>query len=284
MPDLLNIFHDSSGLVTVALFQHKAGTAQQHFQDFNVNVPPDMVAIGGGGEAQESPNGALLTASYPNDDLSAWLVSSKDHFEPEPHYLTAYAIGLKIQGMSREQLMSAIHIADGVSGAEQHPEASATMPSGYRLVGGGFNVEWQLSPTSLGNLATASFPETSLSWMARSKDHGGVQNVDAASPARLHVYAIGLREQLPIGRINVAIELQESTQAPHPVGVADMTPGFALTGGGAKVNWRNNGNLLWRLKPVITTANQAFEVASKDHIVPDPCTVTAYALGIQIVR
>lgn len=35
--------------------------------------------------AAEGPRGGLLTASYPNQHLSAWLASSKDHIEAQAH-------------------------------------------------------------------------------------------------------------------------------------------------------------------------------------------------------
>jgi len=62
----LNTFNDSSGLVTVGVFKRIAGTPQQHFFDFSVDVPENMIAIGGGGEAQLMPTGALLTAMSAN--------------------------------------------------------------------------------------------------------------------------------------------------------------------------------------------------------------------------
>lgn len=270
----LNTFYDASGLVTVAVFRSVSPSPQQHQTDLAAYVAEDMVVIGGGGVAAEFPEGALLTASYPNDNLTAWLVSSKDHEVPNPHTLTAYAIGLKIQGMTRQQLLDAIHINVADSGLGQHPEASATMPSDFLLVSGGFKVEW----SGEGNLGTASFPSNSFSWTAKSKDHL------KRSPANLRAYAIGLREHLPVGRVQVSINTQESTVSNHPAASADLTDGFALTGGGAEVHWHGQGNLLWRLQPVITTSDQEFLTSSKDHVKPDPSTITAYALGIRILR
>ena len=75
---------DSSGKITVAVFERIAGNAQQHFHDFAIDVPPGFVAIGGGVEGARHPKGNLITASYPNHDYSSWLVSSKDHSQPNP--------------------------------------------------------------------------------------------------------------------------------------------------------------------------------------------------------
>jgi hypothetical protein len=284
MSEQLNEFTDASGKVTVAVFRQRAGNAQSHFFDLAVDVPGDMVAIGGGAEAASFPVGALLTASYPNHDLSAWLVSSKDHLVEHRHRLTGYAIAVRIAGMSRDALLKSIRVSVQDSGVAQHPEASATLPSAFRLVSGGFKIEWteglstqQLPP---GNLATASFPQNTYSWTARAKDHGAV------SPANLRVWAIGLRRQLPAGRVLGAIEDRGSTVAQHPEATADLPDGFALTGAGARVNWQvspfSEGSLLWRLAPTTNTANQEVRASAKDHLQYSPATITTYALGIRI--
>src|SRR3954454_22664469 len=271
----LNTFQDASGLVTVSIFEITSPNEQQHFTDFGVNVDPDMICIGGGGMAAEFPQGALLTASYPNDDLSGWLVSLKDHEVANPHFLTAYAIGLKIQGLSRNQLLNdfvRVDVADSGTGA--HPEAPASNPGNFLLVSGGFRVDWH----GAGNLATASFPENNFSWKARSKDH------DISDPSNLRVFAIGIRQNLPVGRVIVRIESTDSASAEHPASVAALPPGFAMTGGGAEVNVHGAGNLLWKLQPATRTDRQDFSGASKDHVHFDPATITTYVMGITIVR
>jgi hypothetical protein len=103
-----------------------------------------------------------------------------------------------------------------------------------------------------------------------------------SSPANIRAYAISLRENLPVGQVRVAIDSDESGVSSHPSVVADMTDGFALTGGGADVHWRGAGNLLWRLEPTTTTSNQEFAASFKDHDISDPSSIAAYALGIQI--
>jgi hypothetical protein len=76
-------------------------TRRQHWIEDEILVgDDDMIAIGGGGRASDNP-GALLTASHPNDDLSGWVVSSKDHEVPDPHQLVTFVIGMKIDGMTR---------------------------------------------------------------------------------------------------------------------------------------------------------------------------------------
>jgi hypothetical protein len=269
----LNTFQDASGKVTVAVFSHKGSPAQAHWINEEVLVADEeMIAIGGGGTATDSPQGALLTASYPNDDLSGWIVSSKDHEVSNPHELITYVIGMKIAGMSKQQLLHLVSVTRSDSGEAPHPEAETGVSSEkFVLVGGGFRVDWR----GAGNLGTASFPSTEFSWKARSKDH------DISDPSNLRVFAIGIRRDLPVGQVIGAISMAGSSQAPHPAAVATVEEGFALTGGGAEVHFNGAGNLLWKLEPA-TSRDPSFSAASKDHVDSDPSTITAYALGIRI--
>jgi hypothetical protein len=270
---LRNTFLDASGRITTAVFSHRGSPAQAHWIEEEILVAdPDMIAVGGGGTGTDFPQGNLLTASHPNNDLSGWVVSSKDHEVSDPVELQTFVIGLKIKGMSRRDLLNGVSITEADSGIAPHPEAETGIRSDeFVLVGGGFRVFWEKA----GNLATASFPSTDFTWKARSKDQ------DIPDPANLHVWAIGLRRNLPLGgTVIVDIERADSSQAPHPVATARLAPGFALTGGGAEVHW-HFGNLLWKLEPS-TSSDPTFSAASKDHMHPDPSTLTAYALGIRI--
>jgi hypothetical protein len=235
--------------------------------------------FGGGSVPAETTNGALLTASYPNDDLSDWLVSSKDHEVPNPHLLTAYSTRMEIEGKTRVQLRDIIIVNEAGSTTAAHPEAEVSLPPEYSLMGGGLRVDWQ----GAGNLATASFPtDVRNTWKARSKDH------DFSDSSKLTVFAIGIRSYLGGASsgltrvVSTSFQKVDSAEAPHPSSEAELEPGFALCGGGAEVHWKNNGNLLWSLEPATGTNRQSFTGRSKDHMVSDPSTITTYAMGIQI--
>lgn len=144
-------------------------------------------------------------------------------------------------------------------------------------MGGGFHVNWIDYNPNGGNLATASFPETAMTWKARSRDHYVV------SRAILTVYAIGIRENLPVGKIERSIQTKDSEDAQHPNATADVLPVIALTGGGAEVHWTGASNLLWKLRPTTETTNQDFTAGSKDHQAVSPDTLTVYSVGIKIV-
>jgi len=267
-----NTFTDSSGRVTVAVFEHIGDPPQHHWIEEEILVGDgDMIAIGGGGIASEHP-GALLTASHPNNDLSGWVVSSKDHLEQDPHKLVTYVIGLKIAGMTRGELRDSIFVSVADSGVTPHPEAETGRPNdSFVMIGGGFRVDWH----GAGNLATASFPATEFSWKARSQDH------QESDPSNIRVFAMCLRRNLPVGQIAVSIQRSDSGQAPHPAAIANAANGFALTGGGAEVHTNGPGNFLWKLEPA-TNNSPTFAAASKDHRESSPATLTTYAIGIRL--
>ena len=130
---------DASGNIIITLFQRQAPDLQEHFDDFEVGVSPDMVAIGGGVIGGEGPPGALVTASYPNMDLTSWFVSTKDHESPQSYQVTAYALGMIIRGMGRDQLFDSIKVTTANSGVFPHPVAEAGIPDdSFLLVSGGF--------------------------------------------------------------------------------------------------------------------------------------------------
>ena len=231
-----------------------------------------MIAIGGGGTGSDQPFGNMLTSSFPNEDLSGWVVSSKDHEIADPVQLTTYVIGLKIAGMGRQQLLDSVFVTVADSGEAPHPEAETGVPSDeFLLIGGGFQVNFR----GAGNIATASFPSSPFSWKARSKDH------DISDPSNLRVFAVCLRKQLPVGVVEVAVTRADSGQAPHPSAVATVSPGFALTGGGGEVHFNGAGSLLYNLQPSVSF-DATFAASSKDHIDPDPSTLTAFAVGIRL--
>src|SRR5260370_36255115 len=109
----LNTFHDASGLVTVVVFSNRGNPEREVWIDEEILVGDgEMIAIGGGGAASDgfantfSPGGpgALLTASFPNGDLSGWTVGARDQQSPQTYGLVTYVIGMKIARVSRQQL------------------------------------------------------------------------------------------------------------------------------------------------------------------------------------
>ncbi|GAA4804451.1 M4 family metallopeptidase [Lysobacter hankyongensis] len=259
---------DVSGKVTIAVFERYSDNTLSHNTDFAVTVPSDYVVIGGGGEGKENPQGNLLTASYPNSGLTAWLVSTKDHVNPDPVRVRAWAIGLKVAGMSAAQVRSSLNVSTATSAFVAHPDITANLPGGYVLVGGGFKVNWSGS----GNIATASAP-SGTGWRVRSKDHY------VSSPATAQAFAIGFPASVAgIGTFASTVNSALSGVAAHPTTTASLAGGYALTGCGAFVNWSGNGNVLWKIRPL---SPAGCSVASKDHIQSSAASIYGYAIGLR---
>ncbi|MGC5568082.1 hypothetical protein ACPYPG_35295 [Streptomyces sp. FR-108] len=279
---------DASGLVTTAVFRRQAARDRQHFTDLAADVDGDMVAIGGGATAVDAPRGALLTASYPADDGSAWLASSKDHNVPQPHRLTAFAIGMRIDGVTRERLAAELLTVVRTRGAHAaHPFASARPPAGHTLIGGGFRVNWR-DPGgghTEGNLATASFPRAGGVWTARSKDHL------VSSPCAIDAYAVCLKSSFVVDGVRYTVDVRtDFTESggdpvPHPSAALPLpASGHVLTGIGAEALPTEPGSLLWRLEPTADGTGPGVRSGSKDHGERSPGTLCAWTLGIRLVR
>lgn len=82
---------------------------------------------------------------------------------------------------------------------------------------------------------------------------------------------------IPSGKSSRRIHAQTSASAAHPSATATLAPGFLLAGGGAQSSSAGAGQLLVQSSPSSTTSWYA---ESKDHIVSDLGSVTAFAIGI----
>lgn len=292
---------DSSGKVTVSIFEFKNPTMPiQGHNDIQVNVDADegWVCVGGGGSGNGSP-GNFLTRSCPsqdeigNADWKGWRISSRDHENPDPCQLLGFAIGMKVDGLTREQLISNLKLFSADSVSIPHPEGISSVENGFLLLGGGFDVLDQ----TVGNMATATFPISTFSWMARSEDE------KFASPSRIRVFAIGIRANLlkphptgpSIGNVVTTYASTESTYALSTTATQMPLSGFALCGGGAVVHTATPGPdnndwapmFLWNLMPGIvghpspTPPEQLFNGSAIQHLWPAEGTLTAYAMGIK---
>ncbi|MEU6058114.1 hypothetical protein [Streptomyces sp. NPDC047097] len=277
---------DASGLITTAVFRRRTEDARSHVLDLPVAVPDDMVVVGGGAVAEDGPVGALLTASYPAHDLTEWRVSSKDHVVPQAHRLTGYAIGLRIEGVSRRRLAEELLLVRRVGSAQAaHPEAAAPVPPGHVLLGGGFRVGWHDGPHALGagNLATASYPVEGTEWRVRAKDHL------VSHPSTVDAYAVCLRDSFTVDGVPYRVQglvRTEGSEAPveRPAATVSLHgTGHALTGIGADVRPREPGSLLWRLAPVAEDGGPGAAAGGKDHLEWAPTTLGVYALGVRLL-
>ena len=146
------------------------------------------------------------------------------------------------------------------------------MGADYICIGGGAYASYGGGP---GALLTESRPWSDLSgWTGSSKDHKYANN------HYLYVYAIGLKlDGVDKYTLHNQIRIVQNTSQiqQHPNVGATLPSGYALIGGGARVNWSGAGNLLTESYPSGSTWN----ASSKDHLLTSPASITAYAIGIR---
>ena len=242
--------------------------------------------LGGGGRVicDDAQTGAFLSAMYPeedDDEVSGrkWIVESRDHLIPFPHQLIAFAVcartndGKLIPQASYKSKSLKSDLAD-------HPFKVVTLPDGFILVGGG--AETKGAPDK-GQLLTASCPgPEGESWLAKSKDH-----IVPDRPSVIRVHAIGLKRDF-LEKNNVMVVRSgpnESIRQSHPR-TAQTIPG-RIIGGGAEDKYKSEtagGNMLSGSFPSETPKPpkpiKLWQVEGRDHIVPDPAVIRAYAIGV----
>lgn len=285
--------------VTMVMSQ-KTGPAN-HPTSTSPNFPAGMpttslILSGGGARAESTGNGSLLTETAlfkaANGEVY-WRASAKDHLAADPAAIEAYATYLYLPPQEWES-----HRVTMTGAVASHPVATATLPPGYTMTGGGCTSNWKTSAGAAGNLLTASFPANANTWECRAKDHG------VASPASLTAHVIGIR---PRAGVNVVppvmlITRERSDVRSHPTafapGLTTLGPnapgtGYIVTGGGALAQTAAGapGQLLTATYPETLPYSPfggtpvqlptGWRAHSKDHAYASPGTVDAFAINLR---
>lgn len=279
--------------VTVSIWT-ATDPAASHHDLFTIEIGSegdnDWVCIGGGVRGSGSP-GNFLTASFPSDDFKSWNVASRDHINLDAVPLIGFAIGMKIPPLNKQELITNLQVKKNTSDSAPHPKISSSVDTdnGYLLLGGGFRVLDQIA----GNLGTASYPDSTISWRAHSKDH------DISSPSRITAFAIGIRSTLTksngiaVGTVTTSFNSFECNRflgLIHECSVKPLT-GFALCGGGGNAHFPDlptAGRYLFALEPVFVLESnpndQQLFISRTGEIeirILEP--LTAYAMGIKFL-
>lgn len=268
-------FVDATGTVTVRI-KECGWVGPSNRPTATCSMDADFVLIGGGAQIENQGN-ALLTASYPDSGLSTWWAASKDHYYGYPHRLRAYAIGLKLAGISSATLRSYVRLESRSSTSASHsPSATAELPSGYKLIGGGASMSWNGS----GILLTESSPD-GFQWVARGKDH--IYGDTGLATA----YAIGITTgTIPgFGELDVTVNSVSSwTNSGYATATASTPSGWVLGSVGGVAQYSGAGRMLGQLVPFLdnpTNTRPGATVGSKDHRYHNAGTTTAYAISVR---
>lgn len=177
---IYNYATDSSGKVkTVVVYDRAVGLKN----DVSTSLPNDYVLIGGGGYSV-SDTGYFMTASYPDDSLTTWTVKFSQPAKLN-NIIYAYAVGLKLEGLTKAQLKANIQLMAGID--------SASVDSSYVLIGGGTKVTY----AGKGKRLIKSRPGGNT-W------YGATTGYLPADSATMTTYAIGIKKDIPVfGSLNV---------------------------------------------------------------------------------
>lgn len=305
LPQLVGYTTDGSGLLMTGIWSsfttvpRSTVIAPRVAQTNTIVAPFDFVVVGGGGVGARVPNGALLTRTE-RTGWSQWTVSTQDTPEfPELHNNQTLVIGMKIEGLAREELAAMVTVTEAPSGvnATNHPHAEVLPPLGHVVLGGGA-VSRSLAFPQFGQLLTMSAPipilmgfcwqgrcgedSGAIGWRAQSKDHL------TPAPGWVIVSVVSMPDQIDLDGQRFRVEQYArgvtSPIAAHPtIIVPGMSGQFALTGVGGRANWPppQAGSLLWQLLPRPDLAG--VQVSSKDHGWPSPVSITGYTIGVRLV-
>lgn len=247
-----------------------ASTSAAQFTNFAADVPQDYVVIGGGVRGAAAPQAHLLIASYPSTDRTAWVVSTKEVQHSAPTAITAWALALKVAGLTRAQLLANMTYRSTTSATSANPSATSLSPEGYVQLGRGF----QLVTATASNVAWASYPTSSTAWTVAAQERG------VSSLSAIRSYVIGIRINLPVGLVTALTATLAQVQ---PAAKVRAAAGHVLTGCGARVSWEGGaGTLLWQIEPQLSATSGSCDVRGTEHIYGSPATVGAQAIGIRI--
>jgi hypothetical protein len=258
-------------------FFYATTTNPANHPSISVSVPSGYAMVGGGAWVHDySGNGAWLVKSYPMDDGISWKAESKDHIIQDPHCLTVFAIGMRIDGVDPAYLRSMIIIRKATStNISNFPEATVVLPDNYILVGGGATDNYN----GYGNMLTASYPTSTSSWHAEGKAYR------RSDPSTITAYAIGIANiSYPtVGYLGVTIR-QNTIDVPSGPEIesvyAPVWEGYALTCPGGYCTYNGYGRMLLGVFPMDTPAD-ANTISKDSDVYPDYGTDSALAIGIE---
>ncbi len=255
---------------------HGQPSTQTSQPSLSLNTFSSFHILGGGAMVERPEEEIFLWASYPNSGQE-WEAKAKDHSTQSTGVLFVYCIAADIPP-------SDYIIVQNTSPAPvNHPQAEATLPPEFVLVGGGARVNWNQTTTP-GNLLYASRPGSGESWFAAAKDHL------IADPATVTAYAIGVRRSF-FDALNLKVvrfRANSVTGVAHSMITCgpDNEQEATLISGGAQTHWSGAGSLLKASSPNIPSGGPhparpfAWLAGGKEHFASDPNTITAWALAL----
>jgi hypothetical protein len=259
--------------LTIELHEATTSTPAAH-PAITMNIPSGFPILGGGAAVEYGNGpGSLLTAMFPASSVD-WQARAKEHGPPSPATIGVACFAASIP-------LAEYLIVDATSPAPvNHPDATAMLPPGFVLVGGGARVN--VEDRAPGSLLWASRPAAGQGWYAAAKAHVW------ASPATVTAFAIGVTSSFLAAKALTVVRFHgdAATAVPHPGADCGAGAGPALIGGGAETHWRGAGSLLTASIPVnpsvppVPAGPYLWTARGKDHMLSDPSTISAWGLAL----
>jgi hypothetical protein len=216
--------HINTSKVTTRVYVCKRTAVAASSARAQCPVEPDFVLVGGGAEIIGAPEPAgLLTSSYPFNSTTWWAQSNSVQ-SGSLHKLRAYAIGLKLDGLSRAMVEAAIRRRSVNSTDSQAPSASLTVPAGHLLLSGGARTH-----DIARHFLTASYPVDTVTWKASAKDH----NVPFVSYIETHTISIAACPSLRVNYCLTSHHLSGDSPVGDSYETATVASALPVVGVGA---------------------------------------------------
>ncbi|TMP39561.1 hypothetical protein [Pseudoalteromonas rubra] len=286
---------DGSGRIHMRVWKYTLNSTSSN-HTAKLTVPGDWVAVGGGVDLKISRS-VLITASYPDTATQqSWIVSTQADKSTSDHELTAYAIGIKIEGISRGDIRKH-NIIKSWCGNGEAKNASAgnassiTIPNiGYLMISGGAK-----SAPKAGHKfgpVYSSAPKGWDQWTAASKKLKDSNNHPLTS------CVVGIRKDLAnaqLGHNLGSIDTLHRMSAVNKLASSRiesevfMENDYILTGIGAKLTASKKKEvepnvLLYSLAPKKFGKSAKVVAKAKEYLYPAGAFLSSYAIGIKLIE
>ncbi|MBT5953799.1 hypothetical protein HOG98_03665 [bacterium] len=280
-PGVINT--DSSGKIEILIIEGES-SSDAHPSLVLTTPSDEWIMIGAGGHVKASEPGSLLYTTYPQDEgLQSWVIQAKDHIRSSPGIIHGYAILMKVQGISKNELLKHMIVKQKTSTVTSLPETTLALNSDYIVIGGGYRVNWEWDGSNAGNHIVDSYP-VGNGWRVQSKDHLWPDAVSITG------YVIGIEKEISgLGTFINDINKATSGIAGWPKEQVGTDSGFVLVGGGADAHrylpsgygsYNGYGSMLIRNYP---DPSGYWVAQARDHINPDPSSLIVYSVGLKLL-
>ncbi|WP_437287580.1 hypothetical protein [Sorangium sp. So ce406] len=237
-------------------------------------VDPEYALVGGGATTDSSTGSAAFLRESRPVDARTWRASSSARAAPNPHHLTVYAIGVRLDGVRTKDLQDSIQRK-----SVQLPTdvAAAQGDDGWVTIGGGAETAPDASVTGgAARYLTASHPAGLHEWTAASTDYA----IPAAGTTS--AWILQIKDQVIEGFGGLEIKTIQGSpgDAAHGYGTSSLQiePGWALIGMGASIEYADDqrSRTLVSIQP--GEDGRSVSVTSRDQFVASAGSTTAYAV------